>query len=163
MKASSGSLTSVRYASSYDSSPLVDTIDLSKQPNIEVIRDAPEWKYVEQVLAPQLIPEPTRKAEYPSGWKPQTINPRETPYMIPRTKNGMLPVYLQILFRGTKRVTHIRLIQGDIFAFEEELTNFLEDYLKRKFVIRANEFSGTIKITGDYVNLIKYFLSEKGF
>lgn len=163
MKASGASLTSARFASSYDASPLADEIDFSEQSNFEIVHNPPEWKYVEQVLVPQLIPKLTPKAEYPSGWKPQTINPSETPYMIPRTKNGMLPVYLDIKFRGTKRVTVIRLIQGDIFAFEKELTDFLEDYLKRKFVMRANEFSGNIKITGDYVNLIKHFLGEKGF
>lgn len=162
LKASNTLLTSVRHAS-YDTSPLVDKINLSEQPNIEIIKNPLEWKYVEQILAPNIIRKPTPKAEYTSGWKPQTIDPTKTSYMIHRTKNQMLPVYLEILFRGTKRTTNIRRIEGDIFAFEEELTNFLEDYLKRKFVIRVNEYSGEIKIRGDYVNLVKHFLMEKGF
>lgn len=80
-----------------------------------------------------------------------------------RTKNHMIPVYLKILFRGTKRVTVIRHIQGDVFALEAELTAFLEDYLKKKFIIRVNEFSGEIVINGDYVNLVKHFLQKRGF
>lgn len=140
----------------------MNTIDVNQQPEVEVVKNPPEWKYVEQVLAPTIIPKPQPKAEYPSGWKPQTIDPTKTPYLIRRTKNDMIPVYLEITFRGTKRVTVIRRIEGDIFAFEEELTNFLEDYLKRKFVIRVNEYSGEIKVRGDYVNLVKHFLMQKG-
>lgn len=75
----------------------------------------------------------------------------------------MIPVYLIISFRGTRRQTKVRRIQGDIWAFEADLRAFLEDHLKRNMSMRVNEFTGDIKILGDYVNLVKHFLSEKGF
>lgn len=75
----------------------------------------------------------------------------------------MIPVYLDIKNRGTRRLTHIHRIQGDIWALEADLRRFLEDHMKKKMSIRVNEFSGDIRIVGDYVSLAKHFLGEKGF
>lgn len=153
---------SIRY-SSYYSSPLVDGVDKSTLPNVKIDRNPDEWKYVEQILAPLTVPQPTAKSEYPSGWKPQTIDPNSTPYFIKRNKNHMIPIYVKIQFRGTRRRTHIRHIQGDIWALEADIRRFLEDYMKKKMSIRVNEFSGEIRVSGDYVNLLQHFLGEKGF
>lgn len=75
----------------------------------------------------------------------------------------MVPVYLSITYRGTRRVTELQKIEGDIWALAEELRDFLEDYTDRKMAIRVQEFSGQIWIKGDYVNLIKDYLVDKGF
>lgn len=75
----------------------------------------------------------------------------------------MIPIYVKIQFRGTRRRTHIRHIQGDIWALEADIRRFLEDYMKKKMSIRVNEFSGEIRVSGDYVNLLQHFLGEKGF
>lgn len=152
----------IRY-SSYQASPLVDEIDKSTLPNVKIEQNPPEWKYVEAILSPLIIPQPILKSEYPSGWKPPTIDPKSTPYFIKRSRNHMIPVYLVITFRGTRRQTRIKRIQGDIWAFEADLRVFLQDYMKKNMSMRVNEFSGEIKILGDYVNLVKHFLSEKGF
>lgn len=148
---------------SFDRSPLVDQIDASKLPQIEIVRNPPEWKFVEQLLPAATVPIPTIKKEYPSGWRPQTIDPSQTKYFIRRNKSHMVPVHLSITFRGTRRVTELQKIEGDIWALAEELRDFLEDYTDRKMAIRVQEFSGQIWIKGDYVNLIKDYLVDKGF
>lgn len=166
---------SIRY-SSFRASPLVTEIDkselpnhlrnkldLNTLPNVKVEQNPAEWKYVEEILAPLIIPQPTVKSQYPSGWKPQTIDPKSTPYFIKRNRNHMVPVHLRITFRGTRRHTCIRGIQGDIWKLETELRVFLEDYLKKKMSMRVNEFNGELRILGDHVNLVKHFLTEKGF
>lgn len=104
-----------------------------------------------------------KKDEYPSGWKPQTINPKSYPYFIKRSRNHLLPVYLDIAYRGTKRMTKIPNIQGDIWALEEDLRRFIERYIGRKIVTRVNEFAGVLWIRGDFVNLVKDHLLKKGF
>lgn len=153
---------SIRYTS-YRASPFVVDVDQNAQPNVRIEHKPAEWKYVEAVLPPLTVPEPTVKSEYPSGWKPQTIDPKSTPYFIKRTRNHMLPIYLRITFRGTRRQTVIKHIQGDIWALEADLRVFLEDYLKKNMSMRINEFAGEIRILGDYVNLVKHFFTEKGF
>lgn len=149
---------------SYRQSPYVETIDKSTLPEVQVVKNPPEWKYVERLLGKSAtVPVPTEKTQYPSGWRPQTIDPSQAPYMIRRSKNHMVPVYLKISFRGYRRQTIIRYIQGDIHALAEELRVFLEDYTGRKMAIRINEFSGQIWIKRDYVNLIKDYLVKKGY
>lgn len=153
---------SKRYGSYY-TSPFEENIDKSTIPNVKIEQNPPEWKYVEQVLAPLVIPQPTAKASYPSGWKPPKIDPSSVPYFIGRTRNHMIPVYLVISFRGMRRQTKIHRIQGDIWKCEAELREFLEDYMKKKMSMRVNEYTRDIILGGDYVNLVKHFLTEKGF
>lgn len=152
---------SIRYGS-YISSPLVENLDMSKQPNVKIEQNPAEWEFVEQILPPRLIPDPSVKTKYTSGWKPQTIDTTTVPYLVARNKYHDIPVHLKITFRGTRRQTLIKYIKGDIWALEADLRAFLEDYLKKNMSMRINEFSGQIMILGDYVNLVKHFLLERG-
>lgn len=152
----------LRY-SSYEQSPSIDTINRDSLPEVQIIENAPEWKFVQRLLPKKTIPLPTEKSEYPSGWKPQTIDPSKAKYFVPRNKSHLLQVYLFIQNRGQRRITRIKKVHGDIYAMGEELRRFLEDYTGRKHAIRINEYSGTIFIKGDYVNLIKQYLMDKGF
>lgn len=153
---------SIRYYS-HRASPFFEDVNKSAQPNVRVEHNPPEWKYVEAILPPLIVPKPSVKSDYSSGWKPQTIDPKSTPYFIKRSSNHQVPVYLRITFRGTRRQTIIKNIQGDIWVFEADLRAFLEDYMKKNMSIRINEFTGRLLILGDYVNLVKHFLAEKGF
>lgn len=147
----------------YRFSPPADRLDANAQPNVKIEQNAAEWQYVEAILPPLTVPIPAVKAEYPSGWRPQTVDPQKTPYFIARSKNHMMPVYLRLTFRNTRRQTVVKRIQGDIWKFEIELRTYLEDHMKKKMSIRVNEFSETITILGDYVNLVKNYLTGKGF
>lgn len=152
----------LRYIS-YEQSPSIDTINYDSLPEVEIIKNAPEWKFVQLLLRKPTIATPTIKPEYPSGWKPQTIDPSKAKYYIRRSKNHQLPIHLFIQQRGMRRITQIKRVSGDIYAMGEELRLFLEDYTGRKHAMRINEYSGTIFIKGDYVNLIKPYLMDKGF
>lgn len=148
---------SVRY-SSFRSSNLVEPID--EYPQVEVLRNPPEWKYVERILRRPQVPEPQPKSEYPSGWQPQSnLN---NPYYVARTKNHMVPAYLNTYFRGLRRVTKLRKIQGDIWLLERELRDCIEKRIGKKIATRVNELSGQIWIKGDYVTIVNDFLMEKG-
>lgn len=148
----------------YNQSPFLDDIDKSTLPEVEIVKNPPEWKYVERLLSNAVtVPVPSPKAEYPSGWKPQTIDPSQARYMIHRNKNHMMPIYLKIQHRGYRRITIVKYIQGDIWALAEDLRAFLEDYTGRKILIRVHEFSGQLWIRRDFVNLIKDYLMEQGY
>lgn len=148
---------SIRY-SSFRSSNQVEPIE--EYPQVEVLKNPPEWEYVEQILRKPLVPEPQPKSEYPSGWRPQTN--LSNPYYVARTKNHMIPVYLNRFFRGTRRITELRKIQGDIWLLERELRDCIETRIGRKIASRVNELSGQITFKGDYVTIINDFLMKKG-
>lgn len=152
----------VRY-SNYLSSPPVGPRE--KYPEVEIVHDAPEWKYVERLLPQKTIPNPVEKAEYSSGWKPQTATTLpDLKYFVARTKNHMVPVYLHTTFRGQRRITVIRRVQGDIWELERELRVVVEKTRNGKLCAsRVNEMSGQIHFHGDYVDVIREHLKEKGF
>ena len=149
--------------SSYRSSTVVE--DLSQYPEVEIIKNPPEWKYVERLLPSQLIPVPQIKQTYSSGWQPQKSSLCDkSKYFIARTKNHMIPVYLHRTFRGERRVTVIRRIEGDLWTLEKELREIVEKSRNGKLCAsRVNEMSGQIRFHGDYVNLIKDHLMSKGY
>ncbi|XP_055303168.1 probable 39S ribosomal protein L49, mitochondrial [Sitodiplosis mosellana] len=140
-----------------------DEVDLNAQPLIEILKNPPEWKYVERILPKSTVPSVQPKEQYSSGWTPQKPDALKQPYFIKRTKNHMVPVYLQIDYRGTRRRTFIKHISGDIWKLHNELMDYIEYYMAKKERSRVNEFSGQIIINGDYVNLLKDYLVSKGF
>ncbi|XP_043529255.1 probable 39S ribosomal protein L49, mitochondrial [Frieseomelitta varia] len=138
--------------------------DSSEYTDYEVTKDPKEWEYVERLLKPKVIPAPClENKEYPSGWKPPVAKPHDYPYYIPRTKNYMQPVYLEIFHRGLRRVTTVRKIHGDIWTLESELKEYIEKRVNKPIGIRTNELLGEIKFRGDYVNLVKAWMDERGF
>ncbi|XP_017878548.1 probable 39S ribosomal protein L49, mitochondrial [Ceratina calcarata] len=147
---------------SYRTSPKY--LDPSKYTDYEVTTDPKEWEYVERLLKPKAIPTPCMdNKEYPSGWKPPVSKPHDYPYFIERTKNYMQPVYLEIGHRGLRKVTEVRKIHGDIWALEAELKKYIKEHVNKPIGIRTNELAGIIKFRGDYVNLVKRWMDEKGF
>lgn len=74
----------------------------------------------------------------------------------------MVPVYLNTYFRGLRRVTKLRKIQGDIWLLETELRDCIEKRIGKKIATRVNELSGQIWIKGDYATIVQDFLMKKG-
>lgn len=133
-------------------------------PDVEVVQNPPEWKYVQYLVGTELIAKPTMKAEYPSGWTPP--NPdryKDLPYFVGRTRNFMMPVYLTITFRGQRRVSRIKLIEGDIWKLEADLNKMIEKRVNKRIFSQINEMTRQIVFKGDYVTLIQKYLLQKGF
>lgn len=137
----------------------------NEYPKIEIFKDSVEWKYVEKLLAPKIVPRPALKEEYPSEWTPQKLNRKSNkqPYFIERTKNHMIPVYIDRTFRGMRILTKLRRVEGDIWALESELKNIIETSTGKKIITRVNEMNGQIEFKGDHLNLIHDYLMSKGF
>ncbi|XP_034473582.1 probable 39S ribosomal protein L49, mitochondrial [Drosophila innubila] len=137
---------------------------LDQYPEVEVVHNPPEWKFVERLLPPTTVPQPVAKAAYPSGWKPQASDGTTDGYFVARTKNHMVPVYLHTRFRGQRRLTVVRRVQGDIWALERDLRAVVERARNGKLcATRVNELSGQIHIHGDYVDVLREHLKAKGF
>ena len=114
----------MRFATGFGGSSLYDS-KLVGPPELytQVEKSYAEWKFVEKLIPPDYVPTPPTdpKAEYPSGWKPPSPLSPQAQYVVPRTKNHMPPVYLKIdkRTRGTRRITRIRYVEGNIWVREE--------------------------------------------
>jgi len=137
---------------------------IEQHPEVEVIWNPPEWKYVEYLLGKKTVPIPKVKQEYPSGWTPpDPAKYKNFPYFIERTRNYMLPVYLNTKFRGLRRITKITGIEGDIWKLEADLHQLIEKRAKKKIYSRINEMNRQIVFRGDFVTLVKKHLIAQGF
>lgn len=74
----------------------------------------------------------------------------------------MIPVYLTTRFRGTRRITLVKKIEGDIWCLEKELKANIEEKIGKKIVTRINEMNGQIQFKGDFVTIIEDFFARKG-
>ncbi|GBP53276.1 Probable 39S ribosomal protein L49, mitochondrial [Eumeta japonica] len=147
--------------SSYAKSPFVYKIE--ERYNYDVVKKPIEWKYVERLLPFETIPNPLIKDKYPSGWVPPKEEAKELPYFIHRSKNHFLPVYLKISLRGSKKISIIRKIDGDIWLLNDELKKFLKDKNKMYVETRVHELAQFIEVKGDYVIDIRNWALSKGF
>nr|XP_018899656.1 PREDICTED: probable 39S ribosomal protein L49, mitochondrial [Bemisia tabaci] len=147
---------------SYFTSKLVG--DPSKYTDYEITKNPEEWKYVERLFVKPRIPTPKPKDSYPSGWTPQTVDPEKCTWFVHRNKAHMMPVYLDISERGMRRLTKIKKVDGDIWAFYKELKPWLEMVNPGKILgIKVNEVQQEILIHGDHVNQCRRFLLDRGF
>lgn len=141
--------------------------DLSKYTNFEESRNPEEWKFVEQLLPSNLIPEPKYESNLPSGYKPATVKPGMYPYHIQRSRNHMLPVYLVITHEKSmpRKRTKILRISGDIWKLEESLQKHLAKLYPHelKFPVRINEVYSQLIFRGDYYSAICKFFYDRGF
>jgi len=143
----------------------VEELDESKLTDFEISKDPNEWKCVERVLPIKYIPKPkVFDGPAPSGWVQPEDESRKLPYFVIRSKNHMQPVYLQLSFRLSRKITVIKRIQGNIWEMEKELKAHLMKKTKRPLLAsRVHELAGKIIIRGDYVALVKQWMDTKGF
>lgn len=86
------------------------------------------------------------------------------PYVVERTRNHMLPVYLNIQGRGERKRTIIKNIHGDIGLLAKDIETFLRQVNSNKEIgIQINEMAGKIKVQGDHVNNIKLWLFKRNY
>ena len=115
-----------------------------------------DWKYVDRLIPPLVIPDYPVKDSYVSGWKPPSgkeivlykllieneisifihlDSASAYQFFVKRTKNHMIPVYLNFeAVRDQRKITLIKNIEGDIWVSIEHLKyillNFTEIYFK---------------------------------
>ncbi|KAI8073287.1 ribosomal protein L49/IMG2 [Gongronella butleri] len=86
---------------------------------------------------------------------------KQSSYLVSRTTNKGLPVYSDIKNGGTKHLTIIRRVEGDVEALRTELAAMFPEAPKNH--VRINPTNNHIVIKGNYVNEIKQWLVAKGF
>ncbi|BFZ06855.1 hypothetical protein BsWGS_09894 [Bradybaena similaris] len=123
-----------------------------------------EFKYVEQLLPRPTVPEVPKHETYPtpSGWFPPNDALRsQKKFLVRRTRNHMLPVYssLQRFWYGMNHMVVVRQIEGDIWALESELRDFLMEKTGLNNIrTQVHEVSRQIRIRGLHGPLVAEFL-----
>ncbi|XP_043931767.1 39S ribosomal protein L49, mitochondrial [Protopterus annectens] len=129
-----------------------------------VIESTDEFKFVERLIPPTRIPEPPNHDKYPtpSGWKPPQDPLPDLPYQVRRSRMHNIPVYTDIT-HASRKITIIRKIEGDIWALEKELEQYLKQITETVPPIQVNEVSMSILIKGHFDKELKSWLLDKGF
>ncbi|KAI8324160.1 hypothetical protein GQ54DRAFT_296315 [Martensiomyces pterosporus] len=84
--------------------------------------------------------------------------PAVYPYFIHRTRFQSLPVYTDIRNGGTRKLTLVRRIEGDLEALRSDLSKALDDGS-----IQIKGVSRQLVIKGDRLSEVRAWLTKKGF
>lgn len=147
--------------SNYAHSPFVKKI--KEQYEFEIVKNPPEWAYVERLMPFETIPEVTPKEAYPSGWIPPKEEAKNLPYFIARTRNNQLPIYLNISYRGMRKISKIKKIEGDIWLLNDLIKEHLKKTQKRYVETRVHELARFIEVKGDFVTTLCDWAYAQGF
>ncbi|XP_016348918.1 39S ribosomal protein L49, mitochondrial-like [Sinocyclocheilus anshuiensis] len=127
------------------------------------IESTEEFRFVERLVPPSRIPTPPKhEGPAPSGWIPPSATPPSLPYMIRRSRMHNVPVYSDIK-HGNQHSTLLRKIEGDIWALNKDVKEFLLGLTGKEPPTQVNEITGTIRIKGLFDKELKDRLLKKGF
>uniref|UniRef100_A0A8C2Q5L3 Large ribosomal subunit protein mL49 n=1 Tax=Cyprinus carpio TaxID=7962 RepID=A0A8C2Q5L3_CYPCA len=127
------------------------------------IESTEEFRFVERLVPPSRIPAPPEhEGPAPSGWIPASATPPSVPYMIRRSRMHNVPVYSDIK-HGNQHSTLLRKIEGDIWALNKDVKEFLLGLTGKEPPTQVNEVTGTIRIKGQFDKELKDWLLKKGF
>ena len=80
----------------------------------------------------------------------------ELPFEIERTHKGNLPVYTDVRSGGTRKLTIVRNIYGDVEAFKTELSKVVSN-------APIEDKMGRLEINGTHSQKVKLWLTRLGF
>lgn len=75
----------------------------------------------------------------------------------------MIPVYLSSTHRGTRKLTEVCKIQGNLHKLEKDIKQAIEHISGKPVASQINELVGIVRFKGDYTKIVKDFLIKKGF
>ncbi|XP_012693235.1 mitochondrial ribosomal protein L49 [Clupea harengus] len=128
-----------------------------------VIESTEEYAFVERLIPSSRIPKPPKHdGPSPSGWTPPSEVPPDLPYMIRRSRMHNVPVYMDIK-HGSQKSTVVRKVEGDIWALEKDMKDYLMEVTGRVLPTQVNEVTGTIRVKGHFDKELKEWLLSKGF
>ncbi|XP_028917250.1 39S ribosomal protein L49, mitochondrial [Ornithorhynchus anatinus] len=129
-----------------------------------VVESESDYRFVERLIPPMAVPRPPPHPGYPtpSGWRPPSDPPPDLPYFIRRSRMHNVPVYTDVT-HGNRQMTVIRKVEGDIWALQRDVEEFLSPLMGKTPVTQVNEMTGTLRIKGFWDQQLKDWLLEKGF
>nr|XP_061844193.1 large ribosomal subunit protein mL49-like [Nerophis lumbriciformis] len=134
-----------------------------RAPDAVIEESTDEYSFVERLIPPTRVPSPPQHAgPTPSGWTPPAESPPALPYMIRRSRMHNIPVYTD-LTHGNRKMTLVRKVEGDIWALEKDVKEYLKHVTGKELATQVNEVTMTLKVKGHFDKELKEMLSTKGF
>lgn len=128
-----------------------------------ILESTEDYKFVERLIPPSRVPDPPKHdGPSPSGWIPPADSPPCLPYMIRRSRMHNIPVYTD-LTHGNRRMTLVRKVEGDIWALEKDVKEYLKELTGKELPTQVNEVTMTLKVKGHFDKELKDWLISKGF
>lgn len=128
-----------------------------------IIESTEEYKYVERLIPSSRIPTPPKHTgPTPSGWIPPADSPPSLPYMIRRSRMHNIPIYTDVT-NSNRKLTLIRKVEGDIWALEKDVRQYLQEVTGKELPTQVNEVTMTLKVKGHFDKELKDWLVSKGF
>ncbi|XP_051914281.1 mitochondrial ribosomal protein L49 [Hippocampus zosterae] len=122
-----------------------------------------EYEFVERLIPPSRVPSPPKHSgPTPSGWTPPAESPPSLPYMIRRSRMHNIPVYTDVT-HGNRFMTLVRKVEGDIWALEKDVKQYLKDVTGKEMPTQVNEVTMTLRVKGQFDKELKEWLTSKGF
>ncbi|XP_077402696.1 large ribosomal subunit protein mL49 [Vanacampus margaritifer] len=122
-----------------------------------------EYHFVERLIPPSRVPSPPKHSgPTPSGWMPPAESPPSLPYMIRRSRMHNIPVYTDVT-HGNRRMTLVRKVEGDIWALDNDVKQYLKDMTGKQMPTQVNEVTMTLRVKGNFEKELKEWLTSKGF
>ena len=91
-----------------------------------------------------------------TSWSPKPATPPQLPFCVDRTDIGdQLPVYVDYKGAGTKVVTILRKVKGDVAKFKSEMEKVVGKEVQIK--------NGKLVVDGHYRRRLKVWLTALGF
>lgn len=133
-----------------------------EQKKAGIIESTEEYKFVERLIPPSRVPTPKHAGPTPSGWIPPADSPPPLPYMIRRSRMHNIPVYTD-LTHGNRKMTLVRKVEGDIWALEKDVKEYLMAVTGKDLPTQVNEVTMTLTVKGHFDKELKEWLATKGF
>ncbi|KAL2095265.1 hypothetical protein ACEWY4_009984 [Coilia grayii] len=128
-----------------------------------VVESTEEYAFVERLIPSSRIPKPPKHdGPTPSGWSPNPEVPPDLPYMIRRSRMHNVPVYTDIK-NGSQKSTVVRKVEGDIWALEKDMKDYLMEVTGRVVPTQVNEVTGSIRVKGHVDKELKEWLGLADF
>ncbi|CAB1436307.1 unnamed protein product [Pleuronectes platessa] len=128
-----------------------------------IIESTEEYVFVERLIPLSRVPAPPKHAgPTPSGWIPAADSPPPLPYMIRRSRMHNIPVYTD-LTSSNRRTTLVRKVEGDIWALEKDVKQYLKEVTGTELPTQVNEVTNTLTVKGHFDKELKEWLAGKGF
>eukprot|EP00112_Aurelia_sp_Birch-Aquarium-sp1_P024629 Seg7867.2 transcript_id=Seg7867.2/GoldUCD/mRNA.D3Y31 product="39S ribosomal protein L49 mitochondrial" pseudo=true protein_id=Seg7867.2/GoldUCD/D3Y31 len=116
--------------------------------------------YCEHAFKYEIKPE--RLAEIqksPSGWVPPLDSPPNLGFQIRRSRTNNLPVYTHYKNSGSRAITSVTKVTGDL----KELERCLRYKLGDEEIYQINEVTSCVKVKGRHKKEVTKWLLELGF
>ncbi|XP_014671084.1 PREDICTED: 39S ribosomal protein L49, mitochondrial-like isoform X2 [Priapulus caudatus] len=142
----------------------VQDLPPSKGTAPKYVESTEEYKWVERLLPTKLIPrvKPNLPRQMPSGWAPPPEKKPDLPYFVGRNRVYEYNVRHEVRHQ-TRNITQIRKVDGDIWALEKDVRDYLEAMVDYPVATQVHEVTRMVRVKGYFVEEIKQFLFEKGF